>query len=78
MFEEMSADVRAMEELSRAGALKVDPPTVSKEPEAFFGYQIVVQWVVLKLKAFTPKPFSKDHLVKKKDPLFTFNTWSFG
>jgi len=30
---EMSADVRAMEELSRAGALKVDPPTVSKEPE---------------------------------------------
>lgn len=52
MFEEMSADVRAMEELSRAGALKVDPPTVSKEPEAFFGYQLVVQWVILKLNAF--------------------------
>ena len=59
MFEEMSADVRAMEELSRAGALKVDPPTVSKEPEAFFGYQIVVQWMILKLKLLSQNRFQR-------------------
>ena len=61
MFQEMSADVRAMEELSRAGALKVDPPTVSKEPEAFSAMcQIVAEWVILKLKAFKPIPFPKE------------------